>query len=88
VFGHSLIRLVDATALGFSTALTNTANASALKAPRFQVRTVLPPGLRLPAPKGGFPQIARSLDDKLMMQQVNAGGRWFPPPSFAFDGSM
>jgi len=63
---------VDATALGFSTALTNPANASALTAPRFQGPTVLPAGLLIPAPKGGFPQtapdiwaIARSLDDKL-----------------------
>ena len=72
VFGQSLIRLVDATALGFSTQLTNPANASALTAPRFLGPTVLPAGLLIPAPKGGFPQtapdiwaIARSLDDKL-----------------------
>ena len=72
IFGQSLIRLVDSTALGFSTALTNPANASALTAPRFQGPTVLPAGLLLAAPKGGFPQtapdiwaIARSLDDKL-----------------------
>lgn len=72
VFGQSLIRLVDATALGFSTQLTNPANASALTAPRFQGPTVLPAGLLISAPKGGFPQtapdiwaIARSLDDKL-----------------------
>ena len=71
-FGQSLIRLVDSTALGFSTALTNPANASALTAPRFQGPTVLPAGLLQPAPPGGFPQtapniwaIARSLDDKL-----------------------
>jgi hypothetical protein len=72
VFGQSLIRLVDSSALGFSTRLTNPANASALTAPRFQGPTVLPAGLLIPAPKGGFPQvapdiwaIATSLDDKL-----------------------
>ena len=71
-FGQSLIQLVDNTALGFSTALTNPANASALTAPRFQGATTLPAGLLLPAPPGGFPQtapniwaIASSLDDKL-----------------------
>ena len=71
-FGQSLIRLVDSTALGFSTALTNPANANALTAPRFQGPTVLPAGLLQPAPPGGFPQtapniwaIASSLDDKL-----------------------
>lgn len=71
-FGSSLIRLVDATALGFSTALTNPANASALTAPRFTGPTSLPAGLLIPAPAGGFPQtapniwaIASSLDDKL-----------------------
>jgi len=72
VFGQSLIRLVDSSALGFSTKLQNPANASALTAPRFQGPTVLPAGLLIPAPKGGFPQtapdiwaIASSLDDKL-----------------------
>ncbi len=71
-FGSSLIRQVDATALGFSTALTNPANASALTAPRFTGPTSLPAGLLIPAPAGGFPQtapniwaIASSLDDKL-----------------------
>jgi hypothetical protein len=72
VFGQSIIRLVDSSALGFSTKLQNPANASALTAPRFQGPTVLPAGLLIPAPKGGFPQtapdiwaIASSLDDKL-----------------------
>lgn len=72
VFGQSLIRLVDSSALGFSTKLQNPANASALTAPRFQGPTTLPSGLLIPAPKGGFPQtapdiwaIASSLDDKL-----------------------
>ena len=71
-FGQSLIRIVDSTALGFSTALTNPANASALTAYRFQGATVLPASLLIPAPAGGFPQtapniwaIAQSLDDKL-----------------------
>lgn len=72
VFGQSLIRLVDSTALGFSTTLSNPANASVLTAPRFQGPTSIPAGLLIPAPKGGFPQtapniwaIASSLDDKL-----------------------
>ncbi|HXB69959.1 MAG TPA: carboxypeptidase-like regulatory domain-containing protein [Candidatus Acidoferrales bacterium] len=72
VFGQSLIRLVDNTALGFSSFIQNPANASALTAPRFTGFTSLPSGLLIPAPKGGFPQtapdiwaIASSLDDKL-----------------------
>jgi hypothetical protein len=72
VFGQSLIRLVDSTALGFSTQLTNPANASVLTSSRFQGPTTLPAGLLIPAPKGGFPQtapniwaIARSVDDKI-----------------------
>jgi hypothetical protein len=72
VFGQSLIRLVDSTALGFSSFIQNPANASALTAPRFTGFTTLPAGLLIPAPKGGFPQtapdiwaIATSLDDKL-----------------------
>jgi hypothetical protein len=72
VFGQSLIRLVDSTALGFSSFIQNPANASALTAPRFTGFTSLPAGLLIPAPKGGFPQvapsiwaIATSLDDKL-----------------------
>ena len=72
VFGQSLIRLVDNTALGFSSFIQNPANASAVTAPRFTGFTSLPAGLLIPAPKGGFPQtapsiwaIASSLDDKL-----------------------
>lgn len=71
-FGQSLIRLVDSSALGFSTTLSNPANASALTAPRFTSFTSIPNGLLLPAPKGGFPQtapniwaIAQSLDQSL-----------------------
>ena len=71
-FGQSLIRLVDSSALGFSTTLSNPANASALTSPRFTTFTNIPDGRLIAAPKGGFPQtapniwaIAQSLDDKL-----------------------
>jgi hypothetical protein len=71
-FGQSLVRLVDNTALGFSTTLQNPANASALTAPRFTNFFSIPSGLLIPAPKGGFPQtapniwaIAQSLDQNL-----------------------
>ncbi len=72
VFGQSLIRLVDSSALGFSSFLQNPASASALTSPRFTGFTTIPAGLLTPAPPGGFPQtapnlwaIATSLDDKL-----------------------
>ena len=72
LFGQSLIRLADATALGFSTQLTNPANADYLTSPRYISPIDIPSGLLLPAPAGGFPQtapnvfaIAQGLDSAL-----------------------
>jgi hypothetical protein len=72
LFGQSLIQLANATALGFSTQLSNPANADEATAPRFTGPTQLPAGLLPAAPPGGFPQtapdafaITTGLDDKL-----------------------
>ncbi|MFN7996837.1 MAG: carboxypeptidase-like regulatory domain-containing protein [Bryobacteraceae bacterium] len=72
LFGQSLIQLANATALGFSTQLSNPANADEATAPRFTGITQLPGGLLPAAPAGGFPQVApdafaitTGLDDKL-----------------------
>lgn len=72
LFGQSLIQLANATALGFSTQLSNPAAADESTAPRFTGPTDLPAGLLPAAPPGGFPQtapdafaIATGLDDKL-----------------------
>jgi len=72
LFGQSLIQLANATALGFSTQLSNPANADESTAPRFTGVTQLPGGLLPAAPPGGFPQtapdafaITTGLDDKL-----------------------
>ena len=71
-FGQALIRDVDGSALGFSTLLTNPANASVLTAPRFTSYTAVPLEKFIVAPKGGFPQtfpdtfaITQGVDDKL-----------------------
>lgn len=72
LFGQSLIQLANSTALGFSTQLSNPANADEATAPRFTGTTQIPAGLLPAAPPGGFPQtapnafaIATGLDDKL-----------------------
>ncbi|HTT66004.1 MAG TPA: carboxypeptidase-like regulatory domain-containing protein [Bryobacteraceae bacterium] len=72
LFGQSLIQLANATALGFSTQLSNPANADESTAPRFTSVTGLPAGLLPAAPPGGFPQVApdafaitTGLDDKI-----------------------
>jgi hypothetical protein len=72
LFGQSLIRLADATALGFSSALSNPANADYFTTPRYINPTTVPAGLLPQAPPGGFPQpapdafaITTGLDDKL-----------------------
>ena len=73
LFGQSLIRLADATALGFSTQLSNPANATYTGTPRYTLPTVIPAGLLPAAPAGGFPQtapnafaIAQGLDSALL----------------------
>ncbi len=58
LFGQSLIRLADATSLGFSTQLSNPANATYTGTPRYTGPTVIPDGLLPAAPAGGFPQVA------------------------------
>jgi len=72
MFGQSLIQLADATSLGFSTQLTNPANAHYETSARYVGPTVLPANLLPPAPAGGFPQtapnafaIAQGLDSAL-----------------------
>ncbi|MBV9037065.1 MAG: carboxypeptidase regulatory-like domain-containing protein [Acidobacteriaceae bacterium] len=72
LFGQGLIRSADATALGFSTSLTNPANAQSATVPRFTGYTNVDPSILPPAPKGGFPQtqpnifqITNGVDDKL-----------------------
>ena len=72
LFGQSLIRLVDSSAQGFSTQISNPASASETTAPRFINPTTIPAGLLPAAPPGGFPQqapmafaIATGLDSKL-----------------------
>src|SRR5258708_25371328 len=58
LFGQSLIRLADATALGFSTQLRNPGTQTSTSAPRYISLTELPANLLPAAPKGGFPQVA------------------------------
>ncbi|MEO8659621.1 MAG: carboxypeptidase-like regulatory domain-containing protein [Bryobacteraceae bacterium] len=58
LFGQSLIRLADATALGFSTQLSNPATATYDGTPRYISPTQIPDGLLPAAPAGGFPQTA------------------------------
>jgi carboxypeptidase family protein len=72
LFGQSLIRQADATALGFSSQISNPAAASESTAPRYVNPTTIPAGLLPAAPPGGFPQvapnafaIATGLDSKL-----------------------
>jgi len=57
-FGQSLIRLADATALGFSTRLSNPGTQTASSVPRYTGLTTIPSGLLPAAPAGGFPQVA------------------------------
>ena len=56
--GQSLIRLVDSSAQGFSTQISNPANASETAPGRYINPTSIPAGLLPPAPPGGFPQAA------------------------------
>ncbi len=72
ILGQSLIRSVDATALGFSTSITNPATASPITSPRFGGFFNVPLSALPNAPKGGFPQtypnafaITNGLDDTL-----------------------
>ncbi len=75
LFGQSIIRAFDATALGFSSSIANTANASAVTFPRFTDAFTVPFGFSAfpkVAPTSTFPQvypdifdISNSLDDKL-----------------------
>ena len=72
LFGQSLIRLVDATQLGFSTTLRNPGTETINTVPRYISPTQIPVGLLPAAPPGGFPQVAPNLfatgsglDDKL-----------------------
>lgn len=58
LFGQSLIRLADATALGFSTQLRNPGTQTPTSAPRYISATQIPAGLLPTAPAGGFPQAA------------------------------
>jgi hypothetical protein len=58
LFGQSLIRYVDSSAQGFTTQISNPADASETTSPRYSGPTGLPAGLLPPAPPGGFPQAA------------------------------
>lgn len=57
-FGQSLIRLADATALGFSTQLRNPGTQTSSSTPRYVGLNEIPAGLLPSAPEGGFPQVA------------------------------
>jgi hypothetical protein len=57
LIGQPLTRLADATALGFSTSLSNAASASAVTSPRFTDWFSIPTANLPAAPKGGFPQV-------------------------------
>jgi hypothetical protein len=57
-FGQSLIRLADATSLGFSTSLQNPGTQTYSTVQRYISPTEIPAGLLSAAPKGGFPQVA------------------------------
>jgi hypothetical protein len=72
LFGQGLIRSADATALGFSTSLQNSANAQVATVPRFTSYSNVDPSILPAAPPGGFPQtqpnifqITNGVDDKL-----------------------
>ncbi len=57
-FGQSLIRIADATSLGFSTTLQNAGTQTSETVPRFISLNQIPSGLLPAAPAGGFPQVA------------------------------
>ena len=57
-FGQSLIRIADATSLGFSTTLQNAGTQTASTVQRFVGINQIPAGLLPAAPPGGFPQVA------------------------------
>lgn len=57
-FGQSLIRIADATSLGFSTTLQNAGTQTADTVQRFVGINQIPAGLLPAAPPGGFPQVA------------------------------
>jgi hypothetical protein len=57
-FGQSLIRLADATSLGFSTSLQNPGTQTYQTVQRYISPTQIPAGLLPAAPAGGFPQVA------------------------------
>ncbi|HEX4230796.1 MAG TPA: carboxypeptidase-like regulatory domain-containing protein [Bryobacteraceae bacterium] len=57
-FGQSLIRLADATSLGFSTTLQNPGTQTYQTVQRYISPTQIPAGLLPGAPAGGFPQVA------------------------------
>jgi hypothetical protein len=56
IIGQGLITLQDATALGFSSSISNPANAQAATAPRFTGFFNVPTSALPSAPPGGFPQ--------------------------------
>jgi len=58
LFGQSLIRLADATSLGFSSTISNPGTQTASSVPRFISLTQIPAGTLPAAPPGGFPQVA------------------------------
>ena len=57
-FGQSLIRIADATSLGFSTTLQNPGTQTSATVPRFISINQIPSGILPAAPAGGFPQVA------------------------------
>ncbi len=57
-FGQSLIRIADATSLGFSTTLQNAGTQPYTTVPRCVRLNQIPSGLLPAAPPGGFPQVA------------------------------
>lgn len=57
-FGQSLIRIADATSLGFSATLQNAGTQTYQTVPRFISLNQIPAGLLPAAPAGGFPQVA------------------------------
>jgi len=57
-FGQSLIRISDATSLGFSSTLQNAGTQTYETVPRFISLNQIPSGLLPAAPAGGFPQVA------------------------------
>jgi hypothetical protein len=57
-FGQSLIRIADATSLGFSATLQNPGTQTYMTVPRFIGINQIPAGLLPAAPPGGFPQVA------------------------------